>query len=60
MIDKFDIAFAMMFNPGASASAYDGTQKGNAAARRERIRRQTRQPTSQAHRPLRSHSDEQH
>ena len=34
MMDKFGIAFAMMSNPGASASAYDGTQKGNDAARR--------------------------
>jgi predicted TIM-barrel fold metal-dependent hydrolase len=34
MMDKFGIAFAMMSNPGASGSAYDGTQKGNEAARR--------------------------
>jgi len=34
MMDKFSIAFAMMSNPGVSASAYDGTQKGNDAARR--------------------------
>src|SRR6202040_1846216 len=34
MMDKFGVAFAMMSNPGASASAYDGTQKGNGAARR--------------------------
>ena len=34
MMDKFGIAFAMMSNPGASATAYDGTQKGNDAARR--------------------------
>ena len=34
MMDKFGIAFAMMSNPGASAIGYDGTEKGNAAARR--------------------------
>lgn len=34
MMDKFGIAFAMMSNPGASALAYDGTPKGNDAARR--------------------------
>jgi predicted TIM-barrel fold metal-dependent hydrolase len=34
VMDQFGIAFAMMSNPGASASAYDGTEKGNAAARR--------------------------
>src|ERR1700743_3686813 len=34
MMDKYGIAFAMMSNPGASTSAYDGTEKGNAAARR--------------------------
>ena len=34
MMDKFGIAFAMMSNPSASTSAYDGTEKGNAAARR--------------------------
>src|SRR5580704_11216154 len=32
-MDKFGIAFAMMSNPGASATGYDGTEKGNAAAR---------------------------
>jgi predicted TIM-barrel fold metal-dependent hydrolase len=34
MMDKFGIAFAMMSNPGASATGYDGTQKGNDAVRR--------------------------
>ncbi len=34
MMDKYGVAFAMMSNPGASTSAYDGTEKGNAAARR--------------------------
>ena len=34
MMDKFGIAFAMMSNPGASAPVYDGTEKGNDAARR--------------------------
>ena len=34
MMDKFGVAFAMMSNPGASASGYDGTQKGNDAVRR--------------------------
>lgn len=34
MMDKYGIAFAMMSNPGVSGSAYDGTEKGNAAARR--------------------------
>ena len=32
-MDKFGIAFAMMSNPGASAIGYDGSEKGNAAAR---------------------------
>jgi predicted TIM-barrel fold metal-dependent hydrolase len=34
MMDKFGISFAMMSNPGASATAYDGTAKGNDAARK--------------------------
>jgi 6-methylsalicylate decarboxylase len=34
MMDKYGVAFAMMSNPGASTSAYDGTEKGNTAARR--------------------------
>jgi len=34
MMDKFGFAFAMMSNPGASATGYDGTQKGNDAVRR--------------------------
>jgi predicted TIM-barrel fold metal-dependent hydrolase len=34
MMDKFGIALAMASNPGASQIAYDGTAKGNEAARR--------------------------
>jgi predicted TIM-barrel fold metal-dependent hydrolase len=34
MMDKYGIALAMISNPGASQLAYDGTEKGNAAARR--------------------------
>jgi len=34
MMDKFGIELAMISNPGASAVGYDGTEKGNAAARR--------------------------
>ena len=32
-MDKFGIAVAILSNPGASQLAYDGTEKGNAAAR---------------------------
>ncbi len=34
MMDKYGISLAMISNPGASTAAYDGTVKGNEAARR--------------------------
>ena len=34
MMDKYGVSFAMISNPSASQLAYDGTQKGNDAARK--------------------------
>src|SRR5262245_62078511 len=34
LMDKYGISLAMISNPGASTAAYDGTAKGNEAARR--------------------------